>query len=161
MTRRRALVFLAVFSMTVGCDHATKLIAQRSLGDVGSVSLASDTLRLELAANSGGFLSLGASLPAELRQTFFMVLVPLAVLAICVLLLRPGVDRRVLVATGLIAGGGLANWLDRLMNDGAVTDFVSLGLGPLRTGIFNLADVAIVGGIALALLALQRAGDRP
>ncbi len=122
MTKRHALVFLAILSLTVGCDHATKLIAQRSLGDLRAVSLASDTVRLELAANPGGFLSLGAGLPAELRKTFFLVLVPVALVAICLLLLRPGVERRGLVAMELIAGGGLANWLDRLLNDGAVTD---------------------------------------
>jgi len=34
---------------------------------------------------------------------------------------------------------------------------VNLGIGPLRTGIFNVADVAITfGGIALILLPLIR-----
>lgn len=60
----------------------------------------------------------------------------------------------------MIVGGGLANWLDRMLHDGAVTDFVSLGLGPLRTGIFNVADVAIVAGLLLLVLpgGLARAG---
>jgi lipoprotein signal peptidase len=33
-----------------------------------------------------------------------------------------------------------------------VTDFVSLGIGPVRTGIFNVADVAIVAKVLLLLL---------
>ncbi|HEY8123705.1 MAG TPA: signal peptidase II, partial [Myxococcota bacterium] len=44
---------------------------------------------------------------------------------------------------------------DRVLNAGAVTDFVSLGVGPLRTGIFNLADVAIMAGAALLLLPIR------
>jgi signal peptidase II len=56
----------------------------------------------------------------------------------------------------LLCGGGLANWLDRLLNGGAVTDFVSFGVGWLRTGIFNVADVAIMAGAALLLLPIAR-----
>ena len=56
----------------------------------------------------------------------------------------------------LVAGGGIGNWLDRLLNQGTVTDFVSLGVGPLRTGIFNLADVAVMAGVALLLLSFRR-----
>lgn len=155
MTRSRALLFCAILAAAVGCDHATKQLAQSSLAPLHVVSLARDTVRLQLASNPGGFLSLGAGLPWELRQTFFLVLVPLAIAVICWVLLRPShVNGARLVAAALIAGGGLANWLDRLMNAGMVTDFVSLGVGPLRTGIFNLADVVIVAGIGLALLPL-------
>lgn len=53
----------------------------------------------------------------------------------------------------MIAGGGLENWLDRVLHQGAVTDFVSVGVGPLCTGIFNLADVCILAGVVLLLLA--------
>jgi signal peptidase II len=36
-----------------------------------------------------------------------------------------------------------------------VTDFLNLGIGPLRTGIFNVADVALTVG-ALALVFTYR-----
>ena len=39
-----------------------------------------------------------------------------------------------------------------MLNDGAVTDFVQMGVGLLHTGVFNLADVAILSGAALLLL---------
>ncbi len=64
----------------------------------------------------------------------------------------PAVGARALTMTGalviaaifecagaLIAGGEVANWLDRLVHGGTVIDFVSLGIGPIRTGIFNVA----------------------
>ena len=44
---------------------------------------------------------------------------------------------------GLLVGGGAANGIDRLVN-GAVTDF--LVVGPV---LINLADIAIVAGIAV------------
>jgi hypothetical protein len=51
----------------------------------------------------------------------------------------------------LMVAGGLSNLVDRLFQSGAVTDFMVLRLGPLHTGVFNLADVGIVlGTVALA-----------
>ena len=47
--------------------------------------------------------------------------------------------------------------IDRLVHDGRVTDFVSVGVGGLRTGIFNFADVAVVGGMLLLLVATHAA----
>jgi signal peptidase II len=52
----------------------------------------------------------------------------------------------------LIIGGGFGNLLDRFLNDGAVIDFMNLGLGWLRTGIFNVADMAITGGVIFLLV---------
>ena len=150
---RRALLFASVLLLAIGCDHAAKGIARTHLEHAGRVSLAADLLRFELVSNPGAFLSLGAGLAPELRRGLFLGLVPALVAGLCVATLRAGLRRppRV-VGLALVSGGGLANWLDRLVNEGAVTDFVSLGLGALRTGIFNLADVAILAGAALLLL---------
>lgn len=56
------------------------------------------------------------------------------------------------VALTLIAGGGISNFIDRLLNDGRVVDFMHMGFGDLRTGIFNVADVFIMSGLALMLI---------
>jgi signal peptidase II len=34
---------------------------------------------------------------------------------------------------------------------GSVVDFVNIGIGPFRTGVFNVADVAIMLGIAIVV----------
>ena len=51
------------------------------------------------------------------------------------------------VAIGLIIGGALGNVIDRVQY-GAVADFFSFHIGTFHWYIFNLADVAIVGGVA-------------
>jgi lipoprotein signal peptidase len=57
---------------------------------------------------------------------------------------------------GLLLGGAIANFADRLF-DGRVTDFLDVGLGATRWPTFNLADSAIMIGIAwLLLLNYQR-----
>jgi len=40
-------------------------------------------------------------------------------------------------------------------------DFLNVGVGPVRTGIFNVADVAIMLGAAVLLIAEIRAAWRP
>jgi signal peptidase II len=81
---------------------------------------------------------------------------------VCLYVLRDSPNSPITIAAlGLIAGGGLGNWLDRLLNAGAVTDFVSLGVGRLRTGIFNVADLAVVAGTVLLLLSLRHSEDPP
>jgi signal peptidase II len=49
----------------------------------------------------------------------------------------------------LIVGGGVSNLIDRLRYGGYVVDFLNVGIGPLRTGIFNVADMAIMAGVIL------------
>ena len=51
---------------------------------------------------------------------------------------------------GMLIGGALGNALDRLLH-GAVADFVLLHWGTWNWYIFNVADIAIVAGVALLL----------
>jgi len=38
-----------------------------------------------------------------------------------------------------------------MLNNAAVIDFMSIGIGSLRTGIFNVADIAIVVGMGMLI----------
>jgi signal peptidase II len=139
----------------VGCDQATKRIATQTLRDAPARSYLAGAVRLEYALNSGGFLSLGANLPAPLRRGVFVALNSALMLGFASLLVlrRDLSPAWFLAVLGLLAGG-LGNLIDRLAHDGLVIDFINLGVGPLRTGIFNVADIAITGG-GLMLLALS------
>jgi signal peptidase II len=55
----------------------------------------------------------------------------------------------------LVAGGGISNLIDRLLYNGRVTDFLNVGIGGVRTGIFNVADMAIMAGALLLLLNMR------
>jgi signal peptidase II len=55
----------------------------------------------------------------------------------------------------LFLAGGLSNLADRLAI-GSVIDFLNVGIGPIRTGVFNVADVAIMAGVAMVLWEVLR-----
>jgi signal peptidase II len=117
-----------------------------------------DTVRLELAHNPGAFLSLGAALPERTRRHLFTFGAGLVVVGtLCVALHRRSSSRAALAAA-LLAGGGAGNLWDRLATGGYVIDFLNAGVGPVRTGIFNVADVALMAGALLLLLPRRRAG---
>ena len=160
MHRARRLVLVSVLLLCAGCDRAAKWAAVALLEPGGARSFAGETVRFEIAYNAGAFLGLGAALPPAWRTLVLVGVVPLGFAIALGLVVRAGVGpRRVAVAIGLLAGGGLGNWIDRVLHGGLVTDFVSLGVGPLRTGIFNVADVAIVAGaLLLAVSARDRQG---
>ena len=161
MRRASVVPFLLMVLLCIGCDHATKIAAVRLLDGSPPIELARGIVRLELAYNPGAFLGLGAGLPVAFRALVFGGAIPAMVVAASFLFLR---DRTLGAAArlslGLLAGGGLANGLDRALHGGLVTDFVSVGMGPLRTGIFNAADVAVMAGVALLLLSGTLRKDR-
>jgi signal peptidase II len=160
ITAKAAPLFLLTLLCTAGCDYASKRLAVAALGPAGSVSVAGDALRLELTSNPGAFLSLGAGLPEGVRNLLFVGIAPLLALWLCVRLLQGGSAPATLrVGIGLIAGGGLANWLDRVLHGGEVTDFIRLGAGVLHTGVFNLADVAVVTGVAVLVSSTRWSGE--
>ena len=64
------------------------------------------------------------------------------------------------VGIALFFAGGISNWIDRVLR-GSVVDFMNVGVGWLRTGIFNFADVAILLGIAVFAVAELSARGTP
>lgn len=156
---RILFVFLWVLFGSAGCDHASKQVAASALAAAGSLSVANGTVRLELTSNLGVFLGLGADLPEGVREVLLLATVPLLVLWLCGHIVRARhASLPLAVGLGLLLGGGAANWFDRLLHDGSVTDFITVGVGPLRTAVFNVADLAVVSGVAI-LLVLTRKAD--
>jgi signal peptidase II len=156
----RVLLVMAI-AATVSCDRATKHLAATTLAGVPSQSFLADTVRLQYVENTGGFLSLGADLPPAVRTGVFTVgtgLALLSVLAGAVLFRWSGWP---LLGLTLFVTGGASNWLDRMVH-GSVIDFINVGFGPLRTGVFNVADVAIMLGVGIVVVAeihRNREGD--
>jgi signal peptidase II len=154
-TYGRFLLAAAILCSCIGCDQATKSLATHAFKNCPPQVLLGGTIRLQYAQNPGGFLSLGTNLPEEVRRWFFVGLNAAIMLAVLgVLVFRHNIPLPLFIALASVLAGGIGNLIDRVTNNGLVTDFINVGIGPLRTGIFNIADIAVTfGGIAVVLLA--------
>jgi signal peptidase II len=152
MTAHLRLGIIAAVAV-LALDQASKLWLLRvfDIGHRGSVKLA-PFFDLVLAWNPG--ISFGwFQNDSPTAQIVLMLVKAVAVLILALWMARS----RTLVATlalGLIIGGAIGNAIDRFAY-GAVVDFalfhVQIGGNTFNWYVFNLADVAIVAGVAALL----------
>ncbi len=136
----------------IALDQATKYYAVQSLKGTPIQHYLGDTIRIQYATNTGAFLGLGNALPGHVRFWLFNVFTSLVIVGIFVyVLVASRMKMFESIAFALLVSGGIGNLIDRVANGGHVVDFMNLGIGKLRTGIFNVADMAIMAGIFLLL----------
>lgn len=129
-------------------DQLSKITALRGLGE--PIPLLPG-LMLRLSFNTGAAFSMGTSL------TPLFTLVAVVVVGGIVVRAPRIATRSWAVAVGLIGGGAAGNLVDRLVRPpgvarGAVVDFIDVSW----FASFNLADAALTGGMALAVLLAWR-----
>ena len=154
MTVKTKLVLITLIAiLCVGCDMLTKNVAQTHLSTAQPIRLLGGVFRLQYTENTGVILGLGAQWSPATRFWTFGVFIGIVILSMLIFTLSsPHMTPLGIVAAALVIGGGFSNLIDRLFNQGAVVDFMNLGIGNLRTGIFNFADVAIMAGAGLMIL---------
>ena len=154
--RQRIRIYAAVTTLVVVLDQLTKIAAVRWLAGEPARLWFGGFFRLQYVENRGAFLSLGASLPQTARTWIFVVAVLAVLLLISIYILKgKQVAPGELWAASLFASGGVGNLIDRILF-GYVRDFANIGIGPVRTGVFNVADVAISAGAVILLVHLFR-----
>ncbi|MGY5763798.1 signal peptidase II [Brachybacterium sp. DNPG3] len=129
-------------------DQVTKNWAEANLEELVPQPLLGDVLSLTLLYNSGAAWGMGSG--ATPIVTVLQMLIAVGAVVFTVKAVRsPGYA----VALALILGGALGNIHDRLLRPpgpfhGAVVDFLELPNWP----VFNVADMAVVGGAILVVL---------
>jgi signal peptidase II len=124
---------------------------------VGSVTLPGGFGELRLAENPGSFLSLGAFLPDTTRFAIFTFGVGVGLFALFVYLTICAQIHVVrFIGLSLVMAGGMSNLVDRIFHHGLMTDFVTIHLGPLHTGVFNAADILIMIGVAAIICTFRK-----
>lgn len=145
------LVLLIAMVTTIGCDRVTKHAAATTLSGGPSRSFLADTFRLEYVENPGAFLNLGADWPPPVRTAVFGLGNALFLIGLAVAAVRWRWPGPALLGVALFVAGGASNLLDRITY-GRVIDFMNIGFGPLRTGVFNVADIAIMLGAGILVI---------
>lgn len=151
---RRFIGLLGVIAVVLIVDQATKVWAIHQLRPTQFDPLVylGGLLRLQYAENSGAFLSLMADWPTEVRFWVLTVINGVVLTGVFALLtFSRSLDRWVWFALVLILAGGIGNLIDRIRFHGLVIDFLNIGIGRVRTGIFNVADIAITAGFLMMI----------
>jgi signal peptidase II len=152
---RRGVLLCLLLAATAGCDRVTKHFAVTALAGAPHQSFLADTVRLQYHENPGAFLAIGATWSPAARAGMFQFGNALFLAAAGFAAARYRWSRVARCGLVLFLAGGLSNLTDRIAI-GSVIDFLNVGVGPVRTGIFNVADVAIMAGVAMVLWEVLR-----
>lgn len=149
----RIVLIVTIILVSITLDQITKIIATATLKSSPPIIYFDDIFRFQYAENTGAMLGFGSDLPDGLRFWLLTVLVgALLVVLLIFLLYSQKLTKAQTIALALISGGGVSNFIDRVINDGRVVDFMNMGIGFLRTGIFNVADVLIMIGLGMIIV---------
>jgi len=140
------IFFYGLVGAIVLTDQFLKFLALKLLSPETSVPVIPKVLSLTLVHNRG----VAFGLFSDAAPVLFTV-ITISLVALFFLANRPEqhVSERDRWALGLILGGAIGNWIDRL-RFAAVIDFIDFHIWP----VFNLADSAITIGVCLYLLSL-------
>lgn len=144
-------LFAALVVVTVAADQLTKWWALSALDPAAEARpLLGNLIRLNLTFNPGAALSFGSS------ATGILTVISAAVVVAVIVFARRLKSRAWAATLGLLLGGAMGNLIDRLLRApgvgrGHVVDFIDY-----HVFIGNVADIAIVGAAAMAMLLTLR-----
>jgi signal peptidase II len=147
---RKLVPAVVVLVIVLGLDQGSKAWAKTL--SPGPHSVISGLWDWEPAANRGAAFSTfewgnGIVMPIALSLVAAAVLVGIGIAAGRT---QPE-EHAIRIGYALVAGGALGNLLDRV-RDGAVTDFIRWRIGEHRWPIFNVADAALLVGVAVLVV---------
>ena len=144
---------VAIVAAVVGADQLTKLWVVEHFRLYESREVIAGFFHLTYLTNTGAAFGLLAGEHSVLRQSFFIGVAVVALLAMILFYRKLGRQSLLYtLAIGLISGGALGNLIDRLRL-GSVIDFLDFFVGRYHWPAFNVADSAITVGVGLFLLA--------
>ncbi len=134
-------------------DQISKVIARAILVPGEASDYIGGIFRVQLVQNHGAFLGLGGKMPELARQAILIGGVGLFVAGLLwYVFFSKTANNATRIASAWVAAGGIGNLIDRILFQGGVTDFWNVGIGGLRTGIFNVADMYITFAVIYMIL---------
>jgi signal peptidase II len=150
MAHKRINIGIYMLALIGLCDQLSKWLILNQMGDVQHTIPVTSFLNFVLVWNKGitfGFLNQGGH--------HFTTYILIGIAALILFLLGRWLIRTdstiVALALGAIMGGAIGNVIDRIRY-GAVADFLDFYYHDYHWYAFNVADAAIVTGVALLLI---------
>ncbi|GAA1394369.1 signal peptidase II [Catellatospora coxensis] len=143
---RLFVLVLALAAVLVVVDQLTKWWAVAELTGRAPIDVIGELLQLRLTYNPGAAFSIGT------EYTWVLTLIAAAAVVAIIVVSRRVQSRAWAIGLGMMLGGAFTHLLDRLFREpgfmrGHVVDFIDYG--PF---VGNVADIALVGGVALILV---------
>jgi len=143
---------MIILIVVVALDQWTKVLAIDFFKGKPAIIYLNGLFQFIYAENPGAFLGMGGSFSKSLRFIVFGLFVLVGLIAMFWSILKNKMYTKDLLAYSFILAGGIGNVIDRLTHEnGHVVDFMFMDFGFARTGVFNLADMAIVLGFIFAV----------
>lgn len=157
MTQRKYLILAAVSALVVAIDQLSKLYIHTHFELGEFVPVINGFFNITYVRNTGAAFGFLRDSHETFRTIFFLSMPPIAMVTILAIL--RGVDnhdRIQILALSSIFGGAIGNYLDRL-RFGFVVDFLDFHWkGIYSFPAFNIADSAIVCGVAVLLFLMRK-----
>ncbi|HAK45010.1 MAG TPA: hypothetical protein DCO79_03695 [Spirochaeta sp.] len=159
MSKKKGFILLIIVILISGlnfaADRISKVYAVDHIKGKGTIEVVGRVFIMHYAENDGAFLGFGGNMPKPLKSVLLVLLPSIIVLAAVFYTAFSGnIPPGQLVSLSCVIGGGMGNLWDRIFNDGIVIDFLNFGIGNLRTGILNVADLSVTFG-AIVFIILQ------
>lgn len=148
---RKYLLLMCICGLFISIDQITKLYVHTQFQLHESVPVIQNFFHITYVRNFGAAFGFLSQMPPMFREVFFLMVSPIACLIILYIL--KGVkndDTRQILALSSIFAGAIGNYLDRLQFR-YVIDFADFHYGALSWPAFNVADMAIVGGVCFLI----------
>lgn len=148
---KNIVIFILLTTGIVIFDHITKFFAKSYLVKGESINVIGDIFRITYIENDGiAFGSMANSI-------IFVYLLPAIIMAILVFYSAKyiGKNKRIIVGTSMCLGGGIANYIDRILS-AKVVDFFDLK----NFAVFNIADIFISLGALIFIWSLLSIDDK-
>ena len=152
-TSKRNILFGTAAVLSIVLDQWTKILARthlKPLGPWGNKTIIANYFDLRFSENTGVAFGMGQGLPGG--RVLLTIVAIFALLLVGYYLIKSGPRQtRLHLALGLVGGGAIGNLIDRIAF-GRVTDFIVWKVGKHEWPAFNIADAALVMGVALMAL---------
>jgi len=149
-TKKRNLLFGISAVVSLVLDQWTKVLARTHLQPLGlwkSKVVVPDYFDLRYSENTGVAFGMFQKLAGGRVWLTLVALAALSLVGYYLIRSHPR-QSRLHLALGLVGGGAIGNLIDRIAF-GAVTDFIVWKVGTHEWPAFNIADAALVVGVAL------------
>ena len=151
--KKRNISISITIALCIFLDQISKILIRNNVEQYSDIKLIGEYFILTNVENSGAFLGMGSGFSPIMKSVFLIILPIIVLISIIIYVYRDKeIDKVSLIGFSIIIGGGIGNIFDRIIY-GSVTDFLFIDLGGIfKTGIFNIADLAVTTGMILILL---------